>query len=297
MKNCLVSIIVSTKNEEKNIYNCLKSIKNQTYKNIEVVVVDNYSTDKTKRICSKFKIKFYEKGNERSEQRNYGVYLSKGEFILYLDADMIITPNLVYSCLQKIKNEEVDGLYIKERIIGKNFFNEVRNFEREFYEGTKIDAIRFLKKKKFLQLKGFDKKIIGQEDWDFSIRFCNKFRHSLLKEKIKFNKKFKNFYEKYDKLKKMEYECIIHNESNINLKEHIKKKIYYLKNINTYIDKNKKYSSIIKEQLSISGRLRILFDNKNIKRIILNPIKFIFILIFKCYIFYKSKIYKINFFK
>ena len=165
----------------------LKSIKNQTYKNIEVVVVDNYSTDKTKRIGSKLKIKFYEKGNERSEQRNYGVYLSKGEFILYLDADMIITPNLVYSCLQKIKNEEVDGLYIKERIIGKNFFNEVRNFEREFYEGTKIDAIRFLKKKKFLQLKGFDKKIIGQEDWDFSIRFCNKFRHSLLKEKIKVN--------------------------------------------------------------------------------------------------------------
>lgn len=48
-----VSIVITTKNEEKNIDNCLKSILNQSYKNIEIIVVDNYSTNKTKEIVKK----------------------------------------------------------------------------------------------------------------------------------------------------------------------------------------------------------------------------------------------------
>ena len=46
-----MSVIVTTKNEEKNIENCLQSINNQTYKNIELIVVDNFSDDKTVEIA------------------------------------------------------------------------------------------------------------------------------------------------------------------------------------------------------------------------------------------------------
>ena len=75
----LVSIIVTTKNEEKNIENCLKSVKNQNYpqNKIEIIVVDNNSIDKTKQIALRYTDKVYNFGPERSAQRNFGVEKSK----------------------------------------------------------------------------------------------------------------------------------------------------------------------------------------------------------------------------
>jgi len=61
MTNPLVSIVITTKNEEKNIENCLKSIVNQTYKNIEIIVVDNNSSDSTKEISLKYTDKVFDK--------------------------------------------------------------------------------------------------------------------------------------------------------------------------------------------------------------------------------------------
>ena len=75
----LVSIVVTTKNEEKNIENCLNSIKNQNYpqNKIEIIVVDNNSIDKTKQIALRYTDKVYNFGPERSAQRNFGVKKSK----------------------------------------------------------------------------------------------------------------------------------------------------------------------------------------------------------------------------
>jgi len=61
MMQDLVSIIITTKNEEKNIENCLKSIKLQTYSNIEIIVVDNNSSDQTKEISQKYTDKVLDK--------------------------------------------------------------------------------------------------------------------------------------------------------------------------------------------------------------------------------------------
>lgn len=83
-----VSVIITTKNEEKNIASCLESIKNQTYpqEKIEIIVVDNDSIDKTKEIALKYTDKVYNFGPERSAQRNFGVRQAKGKYILYLDS-------------------------------------------------------------------------------------------------------------------------------------------------------------------------------------------------------------------
>ncbi|MBA7695274.1 Poly(ribitol-phosphate) beta-N-acetylglucosaminyltransferase TarS [subsurface metagenome] len=79
-----VSVIITTKNEEKNIENCLKSIKSQTYpqEKIEIVIVDNNSTDSTVKIAKKFTDKVYNKGPERSVQRNFGIEKASGKYIL-----------------------------------------------------------------------------------------------------------------------------------------------------------------------------------------------------------------------
>ena len=55
-KKKLVSIIIRTKNEERWITSCLKSILNQTYKNFEIIIVDNFSTDKTLEKVNQFKL-------------------------------------------------------------------------------------------------------------------------------------------------------------------------------------------------------------------------------------------------
>jgi glycosyltransferase involved in cell wall biosynthesis len=78
----LVSVVITTKNEEKNIENCLRSINGQTFTNVELIVVDNFSEDETVEIAKKYTTKVYFKGPERSSQRNYGVQVAKKELEL-----------------------------------------------------------------------------------------------------------------------------------------------------------------------------------------------------------------------
>jgi len=142
-----VSVIITTKNEEQNIANCLNSIKRQTYPqgNIEIISVDNNSTDKTKEIALSYTDKVYNVGPERSAQRNFGVRQATGKYILYLDADMILSENVVKECVEKCENEGNIALYIPERIIGNGFWIRVRDFERSFYNATVIDCVRFVR--------------------------------------------------------------------------------------------------------------------------------------------------------
>lgn len=68
-----VSVVLTTRNEEANIRNCLESVRRQTYPDIEIIVVDNNSDDQTKSIALEYTDKVYNLGPERSTQRNFGV--------------------------------------------------------------------------------------------------------------------------------------------------------------------------------------------------------------------------------
>ena len=170
----LVSVIVTTKNEERNIANCLKSIRNQTYKNIEIIVVDNNSDDRTKEIAEKYTAQVFNHGPERSAQRNLGAERAGGKYILYLDADMILSPEVIEECVEKMKRDNnLFALYIPERIVGEGFWIKVRDFERSFYTKTPIDAVRFIRKDIFEKVGGFDERMYACEDWDFDKRVRN----------------------------------------------------------------------------------------------------------------------------
>lgn len=213
-KEPLVSVIITTKNEEKNIPNCLESIKNQSYKNIEVILVDNFSVDKTVNLAEKYRVTIYFKGNERSAQRNYGAKVAKGEYLLYLDADMILeSTTLIQDCVAKCRNDNVDALYVPEKIVGTGFWIKVRDFERSFYTGTVIDAVRFIRTSLFLKVEGFDETLIGPEDWDFDRKIRNVGRTEIADVSL----------------------C--HNEGHFNMKRYLEKKGYYTDGIQRYIDK------------------------------------------------------------
>jgi len=209
----VVSVIITTKNEEKNIENCLRSIKGQTFKKIELIVVDNFSEDKTVEIAKKYAAKVYFKGNERSAQRNYGAKVASGKYILYLDADMILSPNLIKDCVEKCNRDLDDALYVPERIVGDGFWIKVRDFERSFYTGTVIDAVRFIRRDMFFQVGGFDETLVGPEDWDFDRKIRKLGRTGIVSIPL------------------------YHNEGLFNMKRYLKKKSYYADGLKKYARK------------------------------------------------------------
>ena len=153
----VVSVIVTTKNEERNIGACLESVVQQSMPPLEMIVVDNYSEDKTEKIALEYGSKVFELGPERSAQRNYGVEQAQGKYILYLDADMRLSQKVIEECVNCCEADSgVSGIYIPEIIVGEGFWIKVRCFERSFYDGTVIDAVRFVPRATFQKVGGFD---------------------------------------------------------------------------------------------------------------------------------------------
>ena len=286
MKDKLVSIIVTTKNEEKNIENCLKSVTYQTYKNIEIIVVDNASSDRTKEIARKYTNLVFDKGPERSSQRNFGVGISNGKYILYLDADMILAQFVVESCINEINaDDKVVGLYIKEVILGKGLWSKARRFERSFYDGTAIDAVRFVKKEAFLEVKCFDESLSGPEDWDFNRKMADIGKLKLIENRMNSDSSVKKhpFYLEIERLllsngivREDIYgkynNSIFHNESDFNLLKYLKKKSYYMKDFDKYIQKWGSDDPVIKKQFGIPYRyFGVFIENGKWKKIIGHP--------------------------
>jgi len=271
----LVSIVITTKNEEKNIENCLKSVVQQNYpkEKIEVIVVDNSSTDKTKEISQKYTEKVFNKGPERSSQRNYGMLeKSTGEYLMFLDADMILSPFVISNCVKKLEDDSLVGLYIKEIVLGKNYFSKVRRFERGFYDGTVVDGIRFLRKDIFEKVGGFDEDLYAAEDWDLDKRVREHGQIEVLESgENLIDKNWGLFgFIKDRGVNPSEYgNVIFHNEAEFNLKKYISKKGYYSKNFDKYIKKWGKDDGDIKKQFGFWYRYcGIFLENGKWKRLI-----------------------------
>lgn len=173
MKSPLVSVIIPALNSEKFIDQCLNSIKNQTYKNVEVIVVDNNSTDKTKQIAKRYTKLVFNKGPERSAQINFGAQNAKGKYLYRVDSDFIVEPKVIEQCVNKCEVENLDGIAVHNTSAeGLGFWAEVRKYERNSYvDDSLIVAVRFFTKTAFEKLHGFDETLYGPEDYDFHNRF------------------------------------------------------------------------------------------------------------------------------
>jgi len=169
-KTPLVSVIITTKNEESVLERLLISIKNQTYKNTEIIIVDNSSNDATKHIAQKYTKKVFNKGPERSAQRNFGAKKARGSYCLFLDADMKLSKNVISECVSLAESDkDIGAIVIPEESITSNYWERVKAFERSFYtsEGdVSVEAARFFIKTAFFKVGGYDEAITGPEDWD-----------------------------------------------------------------------------------------------------------------------------------
>lgn len=210
----LVSIIVPTKNSAFFIERCLKSIKNQTYINIEIIVVDNDSSDCTLELANKYADRILKKGPERSVQRNFGVEKSKGQYVLIIDSDMELSKSVIKGCVKKAK-KGFGAVIMPEESFGEGFWAQCKKLERSFYIGVDwMEAARFFDKKVFLGVGGFDNHLISGEDWDLSQRVKTRTQIGRVSD------------------------LIFHNEGRINLAKTLKKKIYYARHFDKYLSKN-----------------------------------------------------------
>lgn len=172
----LVSVIIPTYCAEKHIARCLKSIKNQTYKKVEIIVVDQSSPDQTKNIARRYtekilsreKPKFY---SPPSFSRNLGERKAQGEFLLNIDSDMELEPNLIEYCVKNIRTENCVGLIIHERDIALNFWSRCRALEKKcMINDPYMEAARFSLRKTFREIEGYDSSLGSGEDWDLQAR-------------------------------------------------------------------------------------------------------------------------------
>ncbi len=240
-KQSLVSIVIPTYNSELFIEPLLKSVKNQSYKAIETIVVDNNSKDKTKDISRKFTPLLFNKGPERSAQRNFGVKKSSGKYVLIIDSDMVLAKNLVEDCVNSIeKNKSFRALVIPEVSFGDGFWAKCKALERSFYIGIPwIEGARFFDKKLFSEIGGYNENNTGTEDYDLPQRIREK-HGDLIMGRAK--------------------EVIYHNEGYISLIKTCKKKFYYAQKLNVYrsVKANEK---VFKKQASILNRYQLFFSD------------------------------------
>ena len=183
------SIIIPTYNREKKLINAINSVINQTYKNWELIIVDNQSIDDSKKIVESLnndKIFFYEIKNEGiiAKSRNYGISKSRGEYLCFLDSDDWWKPSKLEITYNFIK-KGYKFLYHNMRLTKDgNFFKRKVSYCRYLKKPIYYDLIEngpafptssvTLQKKIFNQIGQFDEKedIVTWEDFDAWIRFA-----------------------------------------------------------------------------------------------------------------------------
>lgn len=167
MNKPLVSVVIPTYNAERSLARSLKSIKNQTYKDIEVIIIDNRSKDKTVEIAKKFGSKVIVGYYNKPEARNAGVELSRGIYVLHADCDFVLEPNLIKEAVEVLQNETCEALFIPERYEGNGFWRGCRNLEKKIYEGNEIIEAPRIYKKSIFEKFTFDEKNEGSDEYDF----------------------------------------------------------------------------------------------------------------------------------
>lgn len=146
----LISIIVPVYNVEKYIHECVDSIINQTYKNIEIILVDDGSPDNCGKICDEYaekdsRIKVIHKENGGlSDARNCGIDAASGEWLMFVDSDDYIESDMAQKLLDAAKKENADMA-----VCSVTLFKDNKRYTPDTYFSPEhtVSGIQLLKEK------------------------------------------------------------------------------------------------------------------------------------------------------
>ena len=165
-----VSIITVVKDNEDKIEKCIKSVINQSYKNIEYIIIDGNSSDNTKTIIQKYidriNIFISEKDNVIWDAMNKGINLATGDIIGFLNSDDFYYPDAIQTVVHYFNQKKIDFLFgtVKKYKLMHKFNPKIIRWSFGFYTSHSVGF--FIKLKKHKEIGNYNSKFLSA-DLDF----------------------------------------------------------------------------------------------------------------------------------
>lgn len=147
--NDLISIVIPIYNVEKYLKRCVDSVINQTYKNLEIILVDDGSTDNCGKICDEYAKKdkrikvIHKKNGGLSDARNAGIDVSKGRYLSFIDSDDFVDKRFIGTLYNNLINNDADLSLVKYYSFSKN---------EDVYETMEDEKITVLSRDEYFNL-------------------------------------------------------------------------------------------------------------------------------------------------
>ena len=203
-----ISIVMATFNRADLIEESLNSILNQSFLDWECLIIDDGSTDNTKEVVRSyltkdFRFKYFERLAKYNKglpgSRNYGIDLSKGDYIVFFDDDDIVHPFLLELCIKELKTHKADFCrYLRTTFRGEfnNEFNLDTKYEIKKFDIGNIGAMithkipfnscQILWKKSSFKDEKFNEHLMYAEEWEFYSRLLADGLKGITLEKVLF---------------------------------------------------------------------------------------------------------------
>jgi GT2 family glycosyltransferase len=178
----LVSVIIPVFNGDRTLRDCLEAVCRSTYRNVEVLVVDDHSTDGSPDVVRQFPCRLIQMEQNRgaAAARNRGAGLARGDLLVFLDADIVIEPDTLEKMVSVLcSRPDVSALFgsYQKDTIPTNFLSAYKNLLHHYtHQTSRTDAATFcggfgaVRRDAFLQCRGFDESRRSLEDIEFGYR-------------------------------------------------------------------------------------------------------------------------------
>lgn len=170
-----VTFVITTRDNAETIRACVRSCRQQSDADVEIVVVDNHSGDGTPRLASAAGADHvYIRGPERSAQRNAGISLATAPVVVVVDSDMTATPGLAREVADLLGDRpRVGAAVIPELAAGEGLWAAARKLEKRLYLGDPaVEAARAFRVAAVEAVDGYDEALTGCEDFDLPDRIA-----------------------------------------------------------------------------------------------------------------------------
>lgn len=184
-----ISIIIPVYNSAHTIKSCLKSIFSQTFKDFEVILVNDGSTDKIRSVLRSWENKiqiFHQKNQGAPVARNFGFGKSQGEYVIFCDADIVMLPNMLKDLLEILERKKAFAYSYSSFKFGWKKFKLWAFDEEKLKQMPYIHTTSLIRRENF---PGFDEKLKKFQDWDLWLTMLEKGDKGVWVDKVLFKVK------------------------------------------------------------------------------------------------------------
>lgn len=172
----IFTVIIPVKKDanEEFLKNCLQALSKQTYQDFEIFIVADKSTNsRLRKITGKFsKVRHVNAELSKSQARNLGAKKAKGEYLLHIDVDYILAPNMLAKSYKLIRQKKAKAIILRENVApATNIWQKARRLEKNIIaEDKNLSAPQLIERRLFENMEGFDEKVDALDDWVLNLK-------------------------------------------------------------------------------------------------------------------------------